>query len=97
MFRKESVDKPVENHVDNLWIFAQKAVESLEYVDINRLIMGKYSIFQQIFAEKRYKLIIFAPKLKIVDKVLDVLIIRKKESTSGMDNVLSQKNNYFSK
>ena len=77
MFRKESVDKPVEKHVDNLWIFAQKAVESLEYVDISRLIMGKYSIFQQIFAEKRYKLIIFAPKMEIVDKVREVFIIRE--------------------
>ena len=77
MFRKESVDKPVENYVDNLWIFAQKEVESLKYVDINRLIKGKYSIFQQIFAEKRYKLIKFAPKMEIVDKVREVFIIRE--------------------
>ena len=77
MFRKESVDKPVENHVDNLWIFAQKEVESLKYVDINRLIKGKYSTFQQIFAEKRYKLIKFAPKMEIVDKVREVFIIRE--------------------
>ena len=46
-------------------------------MDINRLIMGKYSIFQQIFAEKRYKLIIFAPKMEIVDKVREVFIIRE--------------------
>ncbi len=77
MFRKESVDKPVENYVDNLWIFAQKEVESLKYVDINRLIKGKYSTFQQIFAEKRYKLIKFAPKMEIVDKVREVFIIRE--------------------
>ena len=77
MFRKESVDKPVENCVDNLWIFAQKEVESLKYVDINRLIKGKYSTFQQIFAEKRYKLIKFAPKMEIVDKVREVFIIRE--------------------
>ena len=77
MFRKESVDKPVENYVDNLWIFAQKEVESLKYVDINRLIKGKYSTFQQIFAEKRYKLIIFAPQMEIVDKVHEVFIIRE--------------------
>lgn len=77
MFRKESVDKPVENCVNNLWIFAQKEVESLKYVDINRLIKGKYSTFQQIFAEKRYKLIKFAPKMEIVDKVREVFIIRE--------------------
>jgi hypothetical protein len=77
LFRKESVDKPVENCVDNLWIFAQKEVESLKYVDINRLIKGKYSTFQQIFAEKRYKLIKFAPKMEIVDKVREVFIIRE--------------------
>ena len=77
MFRKESVDKPVENYVENLWIFAQKEVESLKYVDINRLIKGKYSTFQQIFAEKRYKLIKFAPKMEIVDKVREVFIIRE--------------------
>jgi len=77
LFRKESVDKPVENYVDNLWIFAQKEVESLKYVDINRLIKGKYSTFQQIFAEKRYKLIKFAPKMEIVDKVREVFIIRE--------------------
>ena len=77
MFRKKSVDKPVENRVDNLWIFAQKEVESLKYVDINRLINGKYSTFQQIFAEKRYKLIKFAPKMEIVDKVREVFIIRE--------------------
>lgn len=77
MFRKESVDKPVENYVNNLWIFAQKEVESLKYVDINRLIKGKYSTFQQIFAEKRYKLIKFAPKMEIVDKVREVFIIRE--------------------
>ena len=77
MFRKESVDKPVENYVNNLWFFAQKEVESLKYVDINRLIKGKYSTFQQIFAEKRYKLIKFAPKMEIVDKVREVFIIRE--------------------
>jgi len=60
LFRKESVDKPVENYVDNLWIFAQKEVESLKYVDINR-----------------YKLIKFAPKMEIVDKVREVFIIRE--------------------
>ena len=76
----------MENHVDNLWIFAQKAVESLEYVDINRLIMGKYSIFQQIFAEKRYKLINFAPKLGMVDKLSLLFCIREKQSTVGVNN-----------
>ena len=35
-----------------------------------------------IFAEKRYKLINFAPKLEIVDKIHYRLIINKKESTS---------------
>ncbi len=45
-------------------------------MDINTVILANSVTFQQIFAEKRYKLIIFAPKMEIVDKVREVFIIR---------------------
>ena len=38
--------------------------------------------FSTFFAEKRYKLINFAPEFEIVDKIHYRLIINKKESTS---------------
>lgn len=42
--------------------------------DINTLIKAISESFQQFFDEKRYKLIKFAVKVKIVDKVPIVLI-----------------------
>jgi len=45
----------------------------LERRDINMLIHIKFGRFPQFFAEKRYKLIIFAPKYEIVDKIPYVL------------------------
>jgi hypothetical protein len=67
----------VDNSVENEWISAQNEVERQSSVDINQLIIRNSCTFQQIFAEKRYKLIIFAPKMEIVDKVREVFIIRE--------------------
>ena len=66
----------MDNSVNNLWISEQNKVWSQEYVDINTVIIAKSVTFQLIFAEKRYKLIKFAPKMEIVDKVREVFIIR---------------------
>jgi len=66
----------VDNSVNNLWISEQNNVWSQEYVDINTVIIVNSVTFQLIFAEKRYKLIKFAPKMEIVDKVREVFIIR---------------------
>lgn len=66
----------MDNSVNNLWISEQNRVWRQEYVDINTVINANSVTFQQIFAEKRYKLIIFAPKMEIVDKVREVFIIR---------------------
>ena len=66
----------MDNSVNNWWISEQNKVQRQEYVDINTVILANSVTFQQIFAEKRYKLIIFAPKMEIVDKVREVFIIR---------------------
>ena len=66
----------MDNSVNNLWISEQNKVWSQEYVDINTVIIVNSVTFQLIFAEKRYKLIKFAPKMEIVDKVREVFIIR---------------------
>ena len=66
----------MDNSVNNWWISEQNKVKRQEYVDINTLILANSVTFQQIFSEKRYKLIIFAPKMEIVDKVREVFIIR---------------------
>ena len=46
-------------------------------MDIHRLILRKNKRFPRFFAEKRYKLIKFAPKIEIVDKLPYWFIIRK--------------------
>jgi hypothetical protein len=46
-------------------------------VDIHRVIQGNFATFPPFFAEKRYKLIIFAPKKRIVDKIAERLIMNK--------------------
>ena len=46
-------------------------------MDINTLIKAISESFQQFFDEKRYKLIKFPVKVKIVDKVPIVLIFSK--------------------
>ena len=66
----------MDNSVNNLWISEQNKVWRQEYVDINTVIIDNLVTFQLIFAEKRYKLIKFAPKMEIVDKVREVFIIR---------------------
>ena len=66
----------MDNSVNNLCISEQNKVWRQEYVDINTVIIAKSVTFQLIFAEKRYKLIKFAPKMEIVDKVREVFIIR---------------------
>jgi hypothetical protein len=59
-------------------------------VDINSFIHAYFATFPQIFAEKRYKLINFAPKLGMVDKLSLLFCIREKQSTVGVNNCESQ-------
>jgi hypothetical protein len=59
------VDKCVENLVDN----SQNKYQPDKYWDINIFIIYFFERFPHFFAEKRYKLINFAPDLEIVDKV----------------------------
>ena len=71
------VEKPVDNYVENLVYNQQFTIPKPEVVDIHRFIQWLFVSFPQFFAEKRYKLIIFAPKMEIVDKLLYWFIIRK--------------------
>ena len=54
--------------------------------DINTLIKDFLRSFQRFFDGKRYKLINFAQKLEVVDKVQSVLIISQKELTMTVHN-----------
>ena len=77
------MDNYVENVVDN----SQNHLCLVRYRDIHRIIHVFLERFPQFFAEKKYKLIKFAPKLEIVDKWSYELIIREKESTVGIENL----------
>ena len=61
--------------MENLFNYSQNNSQSKRIVDIHTFIQAENIIFQLFFAEKRYKLIKFAPKLEIVDKLPDTLII----------------------
>ena len=54
---------------------SQKQQSRVSSMDIHRLILRKNKRFPRFFAEKRYKLIKFAPKKEIVDKLIYDLII----------------------
>ena len=59
--------------------------------------MSLYATFQRYFAEKRYKLINFAPNFRIVENYHTCLIFSKKELTAVVNNVKPQENNLMSK
>ena len=67
--------------MENAFNYAQNYQKKGRSWDIHRVIKHKNKRFPRFFAEKRYKLINFAPKKGIVDKVAEQLIMRKKEST----------------
>ena len=52
-----------------LWITHKINSSEVGYMDIHRFIITFFERFPPFFAEKRYKLINFAPKLEIVDKL----------------------------
>ena len=62
------VDKPVEKCVDNIYVIHSKKGRQGGQVDINTLINRYWRKFPHFFIHKRYKLIIFAPNVGIVDK-----------------------------
>ena len=72
----------MENVVNN----SQNTIERNEQIDNYIFIIVINTNFPQFFAEKRYKLIKFAPKLSFVDKLTDAFIIRKKELTVVVNN-----------
>jgi hypothetical protein len=71
------VDNYVDNPVDNFRITFKLYKRWAADMDINTLIKAISESFQQFFDEKRYRLIKFAVKVKIVDKVPIVLIFSK--------------------
>ncbi len=62
------VDNPVEKCVDNTCVIHSKKGRQGGQVDINTLINRYWRKFPRFFIHKRYKLIIFAPNVGIVDK-----------------------------
>jgi len=72
----------VENSVDN----EQNKTEAREGRDINNVITTFFERFPPFFAEKRYKLIKFAPELEIVDKLPEIFIINEKASTTTVNS-----------
>ena len=62
------VDNPVEKCVDNIYVIHSKKGRQWGQVDINTLINRYWRKFPRFFIHKRYKLIIFAPNVGIVDK-----------------------------
>ena len=85
--------KSVDNYVDNAVKKCVVLPEAAANVDINALFKHFFVSFPRNFAEKRYKLINFAPKLESVDKVFTCLIIKKKELTVDVNKWISQQNN----
>jgi hypothetical protein len=81
IFILSGVDKCVDNYVENALSYPQNHRKKARWRDINRFINHKKERFPLFFAEKRYKLINFAPEKRIVDKIADLLRIRRKEST----------------
>lgn len=77
MTETKTVDNYVDNPVDNSRITRELYKRLTGDRDINTLIKAISESFQQFFDEKRYKLIKFAVKVKIVDKVPIVLIFSK--------------------
>ena len=59
----------MDNYVENVVNNSQNTIERIELVDIHNFILAINTTFPPFFAEKRYKLINFAPELEIVDKV----------------------------
>ena len=78
LYRK-TVDKCVDNSVNNLFVYPQNPLNGGWQRDIHTFIHRYFWRFPHFFAEKRYKLINFAPKKGIVDKVTERLRIRKKQ------------------
>ena len=62
------VEKSVDKCVHNLWIYERNTKLGVGRRDINRVIMGFCISFPLKMMGKRYKLSIFAPKLRNVDK-----------------------------
>ena len=62
------VEKPVDKYVENIVDYSQNTISRQDLVNINTFIISIWTTFPLFFAEKRYKLINFAPKKEIVDK-----------------------------
>ena len=63
------MEKGVDNYVENLVHNSQYLSTPFDLVDITTFIHTFFVRFPLIFAEKRYKLINFAPEMEIVDKL----------------------------
>ena len=65
---EEFVDNCVHKCVNNQWIYSRNTKLGVGRRDINRVIMGFCISFPRKMIGKRYKLSIFAPELRNVDK-----------------------------
>ena len=70
---EKAVDNFVENPVDNYSIIHQSTDTNQIIVDFHRFIPSIYESFPLKKKKKRYKLINFAPKTRIVDKSCNLL------------------------
>jgi len=64
---------------------------------MNQVFCDEYKSFPRFFAEKRYKLCNFAPKIEMVDNCVFCLIIKKKEFTPIVENLLLDRDKRMSK
>ena len=62
------VENSVDKCVNNQWIYSRNTKLGVGRRDINMVIMGFCISFPQKMMGKRYKLSIFAPELRNVDK-----------------------------
>ena len=79
----------MENPVDNVVNIHRVFLWQYITVEIHRVIKRFSASFPRFLNEKRYKLINFAPDLRIVDKVCERLIINKMDKTVYVDKILS--------
>ena len=75
IYIKIIVENDVNNYVENFVNNHTKHFQHIVMVDFNLVFHYFFASFPLKHDEKRYKLIIFAPKCRIVDKVFILLIV----------------------
>ena len=91
------VENDVNNYVENFVNNHTKQFPTIRKVDFHIVFIDFFASFPLKHDEKRYKLIIFAPKCRIVDKVFILLIVNKKKLTVIVNNTKPRVDNETSK